>query len=395
MMSASAWIFSDAATPQYLTTAPLAGWSLEPGEALVRLLCSAVCGSDVHTAKGVRVDPAAPLVLGHEGIGRIIASARDDARVGECVTWSLATAQCSPPQTCFSCASAGLPQKCARVFKYGHAPWARGDAPSPRATAEGLSGCYASHVLLRAGTAVVAVDTAIGEGVPFGALATANCAAATAVAAWRTAQRHALASSRRAATIAAPRPRVIIFGAGLLGLYAAAAAKRDSAFVCVVDVIQTRLDTARAFGADTTALTARGSTVDDIVNAVKAAAGSDFDIAIEVCGLPDVLPPALRLLRPGGVISLVGMVHPASALSATTGEAIIRKCATLVGIHNYEPDDLDEAVALIRSLHGKLPAETWSSLFSPPFDLDCVPDAIALAATGAWTRVLVNGSENK
>lgn len=395
MSTASAWIFTDAATPQMLTTTPLDGWSLEPGEALIALLCSAVCGSDVHTAKGVRVDPAAPLVLGHEGIGRIVASARDDVRVGECVTWSLATAMCSPPQSCFSCASAGLPQKCARVFKYGHAPWARGGAPSPRAAAEGLSGCYASHVLLRAGTAVVAVDAAIGEGVPFGALATANCAAATAVAAWRAAQRHALASSRRAAAIAAspraPRPRVIIFGAGLLGLYAAAAAQCDGAFVCVVDVIQARLETARAFGADATALTARGSTADDIVDAVKAAAGSDFDVAIEVCGLPDVIPPALRLLRPGGVISLVGMVHPASALAGTTGEAIIRKAATVFGVHNYEPDDLVEAVALVRGLHGKLPTGTWDGLFSPPFDLDRVPDAIALAATGAWTRVLVNG----
>jgi D-arabinose 1-dehydrogenase-like Zn-dependent alcohol dehydrogenase len=389
---ASAWIFSDASTPQVLSSAPLTGWSLEPGELVVALLCAAVCGSDVHTVNGVRVDPAAPLVLGHEGIGRVVASSRDDARVGACVTWSLAAARCAPLHSCFACASAGIPQKCARVFKYGHAPWARGDAPSPRAAAEGLSGCYATHVLVRAGTAVESVDAAVREGVPLGALATANCAAATAVAAWRAAQRHLLASSRAtAAAAAALRPRVVVFGAGLLGLYAAAAAKRDGAFVCVVDVVRARLDSARAFGADAVAETARGASADDVVAAAAAAAGgaADFDVAIEVCGLPDVVPSALRLLRAGGVLALVGMVHPASALGGTTGEAIIRKCATIVGVHNYEKDDLVEAVALVRGLHGTLPAGAWETLFSPAFPLDRLPDALALAATGQWTRVLI------
>ena len=120
---ARAWVFTDAGTPLSLSTVPLTGWPLARDEVLVELTCAAVCGSDVHTARGARVDPAAPLVLGHEGIGVVVASARAGVAAGAAVTWALAAPQCEPEGSCAPCALAALPQKCARVLKYGHAPW--------------------------------------------------------------------------------------------------------------------------------------------------------------------------------------------------------------------------------------------------------------------------------
>ena len=44
----------------------------------------------------------------------------------------------------------------------------------------------------------------------------------------------------------------------------------------------------------------------------------------------DVITEGIKLLRPGGVYVLVGMVHPDSKLDVT-GEQIIRKCITIKG----------------------------------------------------------------
>jgi hypothetical protein len=70
-----------------------------------------------------------------------------------------------------------------------------------------------------------------------------------------------------------------------------------------------------------------------------------------------------------------------------TGEAIIRKCASLVGVHNYEGPDLVEAVQLITELHAA--GAPWGQLFSEPMPLSQLPAALALAASGSWPRVVV------
>ena len=86
-------------------------------------------------------------------------------------------------------------------------------------------------------------------------------------------------------------------------------------------------------------------------------------------------------------LALVGLVHPDSALSGVTGEALIRRAATLVGVHNYEGDDLAEALELVVALHGA--GVEWDRLFSPPVSLARLPAAFDLAATGKWARVVV------
>src|SRR5206468_3497695 len=105
------------------------------------------CRSDLHTHAGRRPAPT-PSVLGHEVVGRIesfgpSASRKDfrggPASVGGRVSWTV-TACCG---RCFFC-SEQLPQKCERLFKYGHERVSR-----ERPFAGGLAEC----VLLEPGTA--------------------------------------------------------------------------------------------------------------------------------------------------------------------------------------------------------------------------------------------------
>lgn len=315
------------------------------GELLVAILYATICGSDLHTIDGRRQEPT-PCVLGHEAVGRVIAAgaARDPALVGQRLTWSLADS-CGE---CLPCHDWDLPQKCERLFKYGHAALADGS---------GLNGCYGSHILLRRGTTVVPVP----DTVPDEVAAPANCALATMVC----------------ATERLPDPcRVaVIQGAGMLGLYGCALLRtRGVARVVVVDTNPARLDLVSAFGGEPALGSAAG-----LVKPGHA------DAVFEVAGTSAVVEEGVRLLRPGGFYGWVGMVHPATQLGLT-GEMVLRRCLTIRGFHNYAPRHLVQAMAFLDRFSGTYP---WESLVSPAFPLADLPAALELARSQRWPRVAI------
>ena len=58
--------------------------------------------------------------------------------------------------------------------------------------------------------------------------------------------------------------------------------------------------------------------------------GSGYHVIIEVCGVKQALLDNLHLLKPGGILLLVGLCHPNSAIDITA-EKIIRNCWTMIG----------------------------------------------------------------
>ena len=62
----------------------------------------------------------------------------------------------------------------------------------------------------------------------------------------------------------------------------------------------------------------------------KADPQNEYDIMIEVCGVRQALVDNLSLLKPGGMLVLIGLCHPNSAMDVTA-EKIIRMCWTIVG----------------------------------------------------------------
>ena len=159
---------------------------LEPGEALVKILLSTICGSDIHTIEGKRTEDT-PCILGHEAVGEIVAvNSREGFTVGDRVTWTIANS-CGH---CPACTEYRLPEKCNELFKYGHASINNGS---------GLNGCYASHIHIRRGTHMVKVPISVHNW----AVAPANCALATMVNA--------------VSHMAGNPKKVVVQGGGLLG----------------------------------------------------------------------------------------------------------------------------------------------------------------------------------
>ena len=116
---------------------------------------------------------------------------------------------------------------------------------------------------------------------------------------------------------------VAIFAQGPIGLCATAGAKLMGATrIIAVDKAPARLKMAKKMGAD---LVVDFSRVDPVEEIMKITDGRGVDVAIEALGAQATFEAALRVLRPGGVLSSLGVYSgdltiPLSAFSAGLGD---------------------------------------------------------------------------
>lgn len=306
---------------------------LAEGEVLVRVACCTICGSDVHTYEGRRPTPC-PTVLGHEILGHIAGlppgtPIRDHQgrplAIGDRVTWSVVVG-CGQ---CFFCMH-GLPQKCSRLFKYGHEAIVEHHP---------FNGGLADYCHLKRGTAIFRVP----EGLPDVVACPANCATATSAAALRYV-------GDCAGFV------VLVQGAGMLGLTVAAMiASAGAREVIVCDTQPQRLETACRFGATRTALVRDNlDTLGAMVRKVTDSRG--VDIAFDMTGDPAAIEAGIDLLRIGGRYVWVGAVYPARPMSVFA-ETIVRKLLNIQGVHNYTPDDLRMALEFLAQTSRRFPFE--------------------------------------
>lgn len=327
---------------------------LQPGEVLVGMRMATICGSDLHTVDGRRREPM-PTVLGHEGVGTILAmgAGRAGLAAGDRITWSIADA-CG---ACPFCLDFHLPQKCIHLFKYGHSPLDEGS---------GLNGCYATHLLLRPGTHIVKLPAAVED-------------------AWAVAANCALATVVNAVGRIPPEARSVwVQGAGLLGFFAAALLhERGTPCIHISDMNPARMSQAAALGPSCHPCP---TAADERLQHLRDRHPHGLDAVIELAGMKEVVPEAIRLLRPGGHYVLAGLVHPDSLLEVTA-EQLIRKCLTLRAVHNYAPEHLEGAVAFLARRGHLLP---FGELISQPLPLGYLNEAFALARTGRYARVAID-----
>lgn len=333
--------FTQVGSPLELKEIPIP--SLESGEMLVRVVACTICGSDLHTYTGRRLGPM-PTVLGHEIIGTVVGShaktSGDQLLVpGTRVTWSLA-ASCG---ACGRCEN-DIPQKCDDLFKYGH----------ESTDTYPLSGGLAEYCILRPGTKVIPLPADLPDDVA----GPANCATATVAAAVRAAGD-------------LKNQRVLIMGAGMLGLTATAFAKAAGASeIAVCDVDENRLQLAKEFGA---------------TSVISEARGTKFDRALEMSGNETAVENLVECLDVGSTGVLVGSVSPSRSIKLDP-EQIVRRLITLRGVHNYHPMDLVTAVDFLSTHQHKFP---FRNLVQRSFTLDEADEALQFAEQERPVRVSV------
>jgi threonine 3-dehydrogenase len=122
--------------------------------------------------------------------------------------------------------------------------------------------------------------------------------------------------------------RVLITGAGLIGLMAVPVAKAaGAAAVYVTDLNPGRLDVARELGADL-ALDAREDPVDRLLAATD---GAGVDVLLEMSGAAPAIDQGFKALRPGGEAAILGL--PSRPIQVDWAAHVVTKGATVRGIY--------------------------------------------------------------
>ena len=361
MKTAKAMVFTGAGKKLELRHYPVP--SPEPNGIVVRMTMATICGSDLHTFLGKRPGEI-PGILGHEIIGEIISleskvkcdALKNPLKKGDRVTWSIA-ASCGE---CVFCTKWNIPQKCLNLFKYGHAycnEWPH------------FVGGFGEVVYLRPGTTVIKIPDHLSNEV----VAPINCALSTVVHAVEKLNIH-------------KGDKVLIQGAGMLGIYASAYLKEIGVSeVFVADIEPSRLKVAEKFGAIPVLVNENDST--DLKNQIMAkTSGYGLDAVLEVCGVAKSVQSGLELLRTGGNFVSAGLVFPESNFTID-GQMLIKKMITISGIHNYRPDHLIKALDFICNSHSKYPFE---NLISQKYKLEDVNEALLAAQNKNNIRVAIH-----
>jgi putative phosphonate catabolism associated alcohol dehydrogenase len=322
---------------------------LAEGEAIVEVDCCTLCGSDLHSISGKR-KVETPIILGHEILGRLVEVTEglcdvngNPLIVGERVSWSIVVS-CNQ---CFYCNN-GLPQKCEQLFKYGHQPI---DRQHP------LSGGLATHCHLARGTQIIKVPDQLPDFVA----CPANCATATVAGALR------IAGDPAGKT-------VVIFGAGMLGLTAAAMAQHQRAkHIIIADLNRERAELGYQFGATHTDLT-------DLSGLTE---GRGADLVLDMSGSSEAIENGLQCLRIGGRLILVGSVFPSRSVPLHS-EQIVRRMIRIEGIHNYTPVDLANAFKFLGETGEQFP---FQQLVEREYALTDVNRAIIDSQNNRFIRV--------
>jgi threonine dehydrogenase-like Zn-dependent dehydrogenase len=246
---------------------------------------SAICGSDLHPYRGHEVGCDVGTVLGHEFIGEVVE--RGDEVDGLAPGTRVASPFATCCGACFYC-ERGLQSRCVEGGVYG---WVE--------NGRGLQGAQAQYVRVPlAATTLVAVP----EGVSAEAALFAGDVMATGTFAMDQAE-------------VGPETVVAVVGCGPVGLMACfAGAERGVARVIAVDVLSERRELAGHFGAE------QATPERALARVLAATEGRGADAVIEAVGSAEAARLAVDLVRPGGVVSSVG-VHTGAHLPFSPAEA--------------------------------------------------------------------------
>ena len=280
-----------------------------PGTALLKLLYGGICGSDLGTYRGTFAYASYPRIPGHEFSAQIVDIAPEDAakynlRVGQIVT-------CNPYFNCGSCYS------CTRGFvnccEHNETMGAQRD------------GAFTEYITMPVeriydGKGLSPLQLALIE--PF-------------------------CISYHGASHADIKPgeKVLVIGAGTIGVLAAAAAKAAGAEVYIADIAPKKLDHAVEI-MDLAGRILNDSPEHFLEQVQQVTNGNGFDVTIEAVGLPATFLSCVDAAAFGGRVVQVGVGKRNADFNFTL---LQKKELKLYGSRNALKKDFLELIDLVKS----------------------------------------------
>ena len=266
-------------------------------EVLVRVKACGVCGSDIHGYDGSTGRRIPPLVMGHEAAGVIerVGSRVERFTAGDRVTFD-SMVSCGGCDFC----RRGQINLCDNRMVLGVSC---GDYRRHGAFAEYVS--VPERILYTLPDSLSFERAALTEAV-------------------------SIASHAVARRVPAAGDTVIVVGAGMIGLLTIQMLKaKDVRTIVAVDVDAQKLDLARRMGA---AHAIRATAVDVPAAVADLTSGRGADVAFEVVGHGDTVATAIRSVRKGGTVVVIGNLSPVVELplqSVVTREiAVLGSCGS-------------------------------------------------------------------
>lgn len=277
-------------------------------DVLVEVRARGICGTDFKMYLGtIPYVSKVPVIMGHEGSGVVaeIGSAVDRVSVGDrvCINPILSCGEC------YYC-SRGADNMCKKYRSLGM------DA----------DGDFAEYVKVPARNVFRLPDR-----IPFDEGAVLCDALATPL--------HAV---RRAGVVVGET--AVVYGVGGLGSCAVQLLRMCGAKVIAVDVVEEKLKLARELGVDETVNSAEE---DPVSRVIELTDGEGADVSVEVVGSKETLEPAIKSIRKGGRVIMIG-IYPEKIQFDPIAD-LQSKEAQFLGVWGWSRSDYPAAIELVRS----------------------------------------------
>jgi Zn-dependent alcohol dehydrogenases len=272
-----------------------------PGQALVKLISSGVCHTDLHAAEGDwPVKPNPPFIPGHEGVGEVVALGEgvSDLNMGDLVGNAWLWSACGSCQYCRT----GWETLCEAQENAGYS----------------VDGSFGQYMLVDSRFAV-----RIPEGADLVEIAPVLCAGVTVYKGLKM-------------TEARPGQWVVISGIGGLGHIAVQYARAMGLRVAAVDVADDKLALAKTFGAELVV----NALNDNPAEVIQRETGGAHGVLVTAVH-PSAFGQAIHMTRRGGTIVFNGL--PPGDFPASIFE-IVLKGLTVRGSIVGTRQDMVEAV---------------------------------------------------
>jgi L-iditol 2-dehydrogenase len=337
--------------------------TVEPGAALLSVLFSEVCGTDVHLHHGKLSGVPYPLIPGHVSVGAIselrgpLTDVEGDPfREGDVVTFLDVHETCG---ACYHCLVTKQSTRCPHRKVYGITYGVK----------DGLLGGWSQALYVRPGVKLIHLpehldpETFIGGG----------CGLVTSI--------HAvdLAEIRLGASVA-------VLGAGPVGQSAVALSALSGADqVIAIGDPASRLAFARRMGATSTfGLDIPPAERTDAVR--RLTGGHGVDIVIEASGSPAAVSQALDLVRDGGRVVICGHYTDNGPVEIHPHWQVNRKHVEIRGCWGCDYSHFHRAVQLATRFGDRVP---WREMIGGRYGLDRAGEALAAVERREVTKAVI------